>query len=201
MKTGIIIVSLALLVHHYSFAQSQQDPDWPCIQVLVPKISAASIWDGPSVEKPDNDEIFQEHSAALVFAVVERHEPLTEPQLDEYIARFETDQQNMALTVLFKSFLDSFNAKRHQQIVTIKRYTKSQVKSARAIENLMNQKDDLQTQQGGQDKLQEIESKLHWQKRMFKEREQSLHYLCELPQEIAQQAGEVARAIAAKLNY
>lgn len=200
MKIGFL-VSLVLIFSHDCFAQSEQDPDWPCIQVLVPEISAASIWDGPSTEELQDAEKFQHQTREMVFAVVERLEPLTESQLDQYIAQFETDQHNAALTYLFKSFLDSFNDKRHHQVVTIKRYTRSQVKSAESIEDLMNQKADLEAQQNVAGKLEEVESKLHWQKRMFKEREQSFRYLCELPQEIAQQAGEVARMISARLNY
>ena len=185
----------------YCYAQSQQDPDWPCVQVLVPEISAASIWDGPAIDALQDDEAFRQHSKDLVFAVIEKHDPLTEPQIDGYISHFEADQHNDALTFLFKYFLDNFNKKRGNQIDTIKRYTRSQVKSAKTIENLMDQKADLETREDVALQLEELESKLHWQKRMFKERERSFISFCDLPQEIAQQAGEVARMISAKLEY
>ncbi len=200
MKTGILL-SLVLLASYVCSAQTQQDPDWPCIQVLVPEISAASIWDGPSIEEIADPGIFRPHARELVSAVVEKHEPLTESQLDKYIARFDADQRNAALTFLFNSLLDSFNSKRHGQIKSIKLYTKTQIKSARVIERLMEQKVELENRQASAEQLAEVESQLHWQKRMFKEREKSFDYLCELPQEIAQQAGEAARAISAKLAY
>ena len=200
MKIRFILL-LVLSCSHVCFAQTQPDPDWPCVQVLVPEISAASIWDGPPIDELEENERFSQSSRDLVFAVVEQHQSLTESQLDEFIAQFDTDQHNSALTFLFKSFLNTFNTKRDGQIQTIKRYTRSQVKSAKMIEDLMDQKADLENLQDNSAQLEEVDANLHWQKRMFKEREQSFNYFCDLPQEIAQQAGEVARMISAKLTY
>ena len=200
MKIRFLIVWLAVF-NQYCFAQSQQDPDWPCVQVLVPEISAASIWDGPSIDELENEEAFRKQAKALMFNVIEKHEPLTESQIDEYTAQFQADQHNLALTSLFKSFLQNYNNKRKAQIDTIKRYTRSQIKSAKIIENLMDQKADLEALENVTQQIEELDSKLHWQKRMFKERERAFISFCELPQEIAQQAGEVARMISAKLDY
>ena len=192
---------MAMLLNQSGFAQTTADPDWPCIQVLVPQISAASIWDGPSVDDVEKTELYEEPSRELVFAVVEKHEPLTDTDLDNYVNQFSAEQRNPSLTYLFGALLKRFNDKRRQQISTIKRYTRTQIKSAEEIENLMDQKAEFENQQVSSEQLDELESKLHWQKRMFKEREQAFNYLCELPQEIAQQAGEAARTISAKLDY
>ena len=200
MKKSALIV-MTMLFSQLGFAQSTADPDWPCIQVLIPEISAASIWDGPSVEDINEAEQFEESSRELVFAVVEKHEPLTDENLDSYISQYSAEQRNPALTYLFGSLLKRFNDKRRQQISTIKRYTRTQIKSAETIENLMDQKAEFESQQVSSEQIDELESKLHWQKRMFKERERAFNYLCELPQEIAQQAGEAARTISAKLDY
>lgn len=200
MKCAIIL-SMALAFTHHCIAESQKDPYWPCIQVLVPEISAASIWDGPSIENVKDGDIYRPGTEELVSGIVDRHEPLTESQLDGYLAQFDAEHHNTALTFLFNTLLDSFNTKRRQQISTIKRYTQSQDNAAKQIEKLMNQKSDLESRADAADELREIESALHWQKRMFKEREQAFSYLCELPQEIVQQAGEAARTISARLSY
>ena len=199
MKIRILIIMLSF--SQLCFGQTQADPEWPCVQVLVPEISAASIWDGPLIDELADTEPFRQASQELVFSVLEQHQPLTESRLDDYIGQFDAKQSNDALTFLFKSFLDKLNVKRRGQISTIKRYTRSQIKSAQNIEKLMDRKAELEQQQDVSQQLEEINADLHWQKRMFKEREKSFIHFCELPREIAQQAGELARMISAKLIY
>ena len=182
-------------------AQQTIDPDWPCIQVLIPKISAAAIWDGPVVDEIEANQELSIASAKIIDNVMNKDQNLTEQEIESYLAQANEFATNDALTYLFKQFLDRLNNKRAKQIKKIKRYTKTQRGSAATIETLLDKITDLQGLSNQVDELQELESELHWQKRMFKEREKSFKYFCELPQAIFQQAGEIARAISARLEY
>ena len=179
---------------------ADDDPNWPCIQVLVPEISAASIWDGPSTDDLKKDKRFSDASRKIVTAVIDNDSPLTEQQLDDYVNEVGKEHQNASLSYLFNEFLKRFNAKRKGQIKNIKRYTKSQHVSAKSIENLIDQIAQLQDQPDQVEQLQQLDSQLFWQKRMFNEREKTFEYLCELPQQVVQQAGQLARMISAKLD-
>ncbi len=195
-------LKLSLIVFcSMSFAQSEPDPDWPCIQVLIPKISAATIWDGPSVDKVSVNPEDSKLAKNLVANVIDKDQELTDAMLDDYLQQTQGTTVNESLTYLFKEFLNKLNDKRSTQIKTIKRYTRTQRGAAEKIEKILNQITELQDQQDQATQLEDLESELHWQKRMFKEREKSFQYLCELPQEIFQQSGEVARQISMRLEY
>ena len=153
------------------FAQSQPDPDWPCIQVLIPKISAATIWDGPSVDQVSVDPSDAKLAKNLVANVIDKGQSLTDVMLDDYLQQTQETAVNESLTYLFKTFLNKLNDKRSTQIKTIKRYTRAQRGAAKKIEKLLNQITELQGQQDQAIKIEELESELHWQKRMFKEKE------------------------------
>jgi len=196
-----IIMTLAVLLSKMSFAQNTVDPDWPCIQVLVPKISAATIWDGPAVDDVESSEVLTRASSEIIANVIDYDQALIDQDIDEYLQTTTSVEPNQALTHLFGRFLDRLNTKRATQIKTIKRYTKTQRDSATKIENLLDKITALQNQSERNTEKIELESQLHWQKRMFKERETSFKYLCELPQEIFQKAGEIARTISSRLQY
>ena len=45
-----LLAATVLLCLTSALAWAVEDPDWPCIQRLVPEISAVTIWDGPPIE-------------------------------------------------------------------------------------------------------------------------------------------------------
>src|SRR5687767_6874754 len=78
-------------------AATGQDPDWPCIQRLVPQIAPAAIWPGPPIEQvngpasPRIDELAGELSARRV--------PMEEAtaQVDGFAASLDDAQKNEQL--------------------------------------------------------------------------------------------------------
>ena len=46
-----VVLALAVLIPATSGRTADRaDPDWPCIQRLMPELSAATVWDGPAIE-------------------------------------------------------------------------------------------------------------------------------------------------------
>ena len=83
-------------------AQEAMDPDWPCIQVLVPTISAAVVWDGPSIEGLEARWRAQVGVARLVGHVTQRHVDAdqAEQKIDAFAESQTTADRNAALTAI-----------------------------------------------------------------------------------------------------
>src|SRR5437762_8017080 len=45
-----LVLALAAAVNARSAPPRAEDPDWPCQQRLVPKLTAAAYWNGPALE-------------------------------------------------------------------------------------------------------------------------------------------------------
>lgn len=48
MKYWIVAAHVSLAVP--AIAMDARHPDWPCPQIVVPKLSAAAFWTGPSID-------------------------------------------------------------------------------------------------------------------------------------------------------
>ncbi len=46
----IALAGAVLLFRGAAWAAVSEDPDWPCVQRLMPEISAATVWGGPSLD-------------------------------------------------------------------------------------------------------------------------------------------------------
>ena len=175
-----------------AWAAASEDPDWPCIQRLVPRISAAQVWAGP---EPDpaawQGDIEVSRLAAKLAA---RRTPLGEAEkLIEAFAEAQPKAAvNVKLTALFGRTLQVLNQDRASLVAGIKRFTARQRSLARRIRETRAKLSEADESAPDEADLREL---LTWDLRIFDEREKSMTYLCEQPVLLEQRAFALGRSV------
>ncbi|GAB4358281.1 MAG: hypothetical protein Kow00114_10410 [Kiloniellaceae bacterium] len=172
-------------------AAASDDPDWPCIQRLVPRITAAQVWAGPEPEPA----LWQGdlEVSRLASKLAARRTPLneTEKLVEDFAEAQAKDALNTKLTALFGRTLQVINQDRASIIAGIKRFAKRQRELAERIRETRARLQDGDGTASDED-LREL---LTWDLRIFDEREKSMIYLCEQPVLLEQRAFALGRTI------
>ena len=191
---------LLLLLLSFTARAQVSDPEWPCVQVLVPEIVAAVFW--------------PETIDALLIGTWKQDESLTTmvnklSDLDEFteseralIADFaesipETSRAD-TLNKLADGIVTLSNRLRTRYISGIKRYTRQQISIAAQIESTLNQLAQLEGQSDSESVARqvEIEETLRWHQRVYDQREHAIRSLCERPVELEEKLSAVLRELA-----
>ncbi len=184
-----------------------RDPEWPCVQVLVPTIAAAMIWPEPPIAPGTtgwrDDPVVRDLAADLAA----RRTPVeeVEQRTEEFAASLDPEVKDERLTLLFAGALETINRDRASIIAGIKRFARQQralgeqIRQANATLRRLAAatENDSERQRV---RRRELEEQRDWSVRIFDEREGSLTYLCEQPVVLEQRAFALARAIAAQLG-
>lgn len=180
-------------------AQQDSDPDWPCVQRLLPEIASGMIWAGPSldeVEVPSDDQ----QLAALAQELAARRVPIedAEIRIEAFAASLDDDDKAPRLSALFKATLDIINKDRASIIGGIKKFSRGQ----RALADKITAKNEEIKKIASDDVLTRDTAKVErdWDIRVFEDRRRSLTYLCEQPVLLEQRAFALARTIAGHLE-
>ena len=183
-------------------ASSQQDPEWPCIQVLVPEIASAQIWAGPPVETAG--QAWQDDPAVrdLALELAARRTPLeTAPErIAAFAAGLDPERKDEKLTALFAGVLATINRDRAALIAGIRRFAAKQRELGEQIQEASARLRELDASAEGQAQRAALLEERNWAIRIFDERESSLTYLCEQPVLLERRAFALARDIAAELG-
>jgi hypothetical protein len=116
-----------------ALAATGENPDWPCIQRLVPEIAPAVVWAGPPLDPVDGspspaiDRLAEELAARRV--------PLTEAeaQVEAFAETLAAEQKDAQLTRLFARTLAIINQDRTSIIQGIKKYARGERALAESI--------------------------------------------------------------------
>jgi hypothetical protein len=184
-----------------SGAQAAVEGDWPCIQRKVGELTAAQMWDGPELDKAagwrDDPAV-----ASLAAELALRRMPLDEvaPRIERFAAEAGRDR-DARLTALFARVLDRINAERGRLVAGIERYARKQRELADRIKatglTLAARRAEAAASGGP---LSELEESLHWDTRIYDERQAALAYVCESPVLLEQRAFALAREIRNRLD-
>lgn len=179
------------------------DTDWPCIQRLVPELSAAAVWDGPDLEASLKS--WQDRPAIrqLVTEAASRRTGLEEAE--KAIAAFAGGlgaDKDAALTAAFAGIFSVINDDRAQLIVGIKRYARNQQRLAAKIRDVSGELETLAAKgtADGDFRRRQLQEQWEWDTRIHKDREKSLSALCEQPVLLEQRLFMLARAIRAAMT-
>lgn len=181
------------------------DPDWPCVQIKVPELSAGAMWAGPPVEAAARTWADDQEVAELVRVIAPRRVAIAEAtqRIDAFAEGLATDRDRR-LTLLFAGLLDVIDAERRDIIAGIERYARRQAALAGKVKARTAEVRALQDRPeptaADHTRIQEIERELEWDIRIFEERAQSLSYVCESPVLLEQRLFALARAIMAHLE-
>lgn len=182
---------------------SEKSADWPCVQRLVPSISAAQIWDGPPIDDVkgwEKDEKIRDLLPYLESRRVSVDD--VEKAIKDYAASVPEAERDKKLTELFAAVLSSINTDRQFVMGRIIEFQRRQKARAKEIERegqklaQLNQDIPATEQLGPRDtKLTPEQQLYNWNARIFQERQESLPLACEIPVLIEQRAGDIARII------
>jgi hypothetical protein len=179
-------------------AATGEDPDWPCIQRLVPEIAPAVIWPGPPIDQVDGPE--NPITEELARELAARRVPLDEAtaRVEEFAATLADEQKDEQLTRLFARMLEIINSDRSSIIRGIKEYARGQ----RALAETINEKNERLIELPKDEVLERetLIAERDWDVRIYDDRARSLTYLCEQPVLLEQRAFALARAIAGHLE-
>jgi len=181
-----------------ALAAAGEDPDWPCIQRLVPEIAPAVIWPGPPIEAvdaapaPTLDELAGELAARRV--------PLAEAQeqVDAFARTLNGEEKDAQLIELFVRTLEIVNRDRASIIQGIKKYARGQ----RALAETITEKNERLSELPADQILERdtLIAERDWDIRVYDDRQSALTYLCEQPVLLEQRAFAMGRAIAGQLE-
>jgi hypothetical protein len=182
--------------------RAETPSDWPCVQVFVPTLSAATIWAGPPVDNYLKTWTENRDVAALVTRAVSRSVP--DEEANEAVDRFAEGlkaDRNETLTMLFAGIFDEANRSRGKAIDGIRRFSRAQQEQLRNMNNTVGELDRARAE-NPQDaaRIKELTEQLAWQRRIIEERQRSLGALCEQPVIVERRLGSLARTIASHMD-
>jgi len=185
-------------------ADAAEDQDWPCVQRLVPELSAAQLWSGPPLDEVDGFWQADPEIAPLVLELVDvtDDEAVVQERLDAFIAKLPEEARAERLPMLFLAVLETINGERQDMINVIMRYAERQRMLAERIAEdnarLQGIRVDQAADQQAQE-LQQVRQRRDWDLRIFDDRFAMLTLICEQPVRLEQRAFALARSIQGRL--
>ncbi len=177
-------------------ADQRTDPDWPCIQRKVPSLSVGQMWPGPPAEGDWSDD---PEIARLAGVMAARRTSLEDVKAlaQQYGAEVDPAERPNRMAQLFAAVLERIDSERHDVMGGIGRYAHRQVGLADMVKQEEAALGTLRAAPDADpDKVEEAQDKLNWDIRLYRERSQSLTYVCETPTLLEQRAFAIARILA-----
>jgi hypothetical protein len=177
------------------------DADWPCVRPRMAELTPAQMWAGPPLEAAGD---WREDAAvaALVPRLVARRTSLEDAAAAiERFAESAGPDKDARLTRLFAGIFERINAERSRIVAGIERYARKQKALA---DRIRDEEAALRAQPpaaaAANAAVQELETRLRWDTRIYDERRQALEYVCESPVILEQRAFALAREIQNRLE-
>lgn len=195
----------ALLSPEAAGAADFSDPTWPCIQRKVPRLSIGQMWAGPL---PEEGATVDADTGRLASAIAVRRTGLEEAErlIARHAASLDGDpERNARLAALFGAVFERIDRERSAVIGGIGRYAEKQTALAARIDAQQQQVAALDAKGDGKtndewDRMEELQDIATWDARIYKERAQSLTYVCETPVLLEKRAFALARMVMNELE-
>jgi hypothetical protein len=197
-RSILIVAGLLFLVPPVSAVAAERNPDWPCVQILVPTLSPGQIWTGDPIEGKEEAWRDIPDVGPVLIQALDRSVPVE--QAEVAIDRFaETlgPSRNAVLTALFAGVFDGLNRERGKAIDAVQRYAHQQHALLDRIDEGVTRLRGLPPQSS---EATALNNDIAWQRRILDERRRSQSAMCDQPVQLEQRLGRLARAIAAHLD-
>jgi len=177
------------------------DPDWPCQQIKVPTLSAASMWAAPGLPEHADWRSDAEVSA-LVRRLAERRVPLQQATAEVVdFAGHAGPQKRARLVALFLGLLDTINTERDSVLAGLDRFGRRQRELAESLRADAGQLSQAQTTPApDQKRIDGMAERVSWENRVFQQRRQALSFVCDVPGQIEQRLFALARVIQQRMQ-
>ena len=186
---GIGLVLLLLAAAPVRAAVPVQDPDWPCMQRLIPTLTAATYWDGPAAT---GDWHTDPKIAALVAATAPRDVPQNAAitRLQNFAASLPAADRPATLAVLFAGLVDTINSQRTDVIDRLRELTRRQRDLAQIVEGINDPGPNADPAT-----RDEVVQRRAFLMRQFQATESTIRYGCEVPVALEARLGAFGRAL------
>lgn len=204
---GAMVLSALFVTVGNAAAFDAATPDWPCVQRKVAELTAAQVWDGPSLEDV-KDWYNDKDIAVLARKLANRRITLDDNKaaIKAYAEGLPAAERDKKLTTLFVGTLSVVNDDRRVVMSGIERFQKSQVARSKKLEEESKTFGPAQTgEEAVLDTLTtgnmspEVE-RYNLDARVFQERQNSIPLACEIPTLIEERFFEITRAIRANMS-
>jgi hypothetical protein len=195
--TGIV---LALAIPTAAaLADEAADPNWPCQQRLVPKISAAQLCAGEL--PPENAALTAPPELSELGRSV-MSQSISDDQAAKLLTDFKAHLKNakkfkQEAPTVFLAALFEANYQRTREISGIKKFTEGQFALSKKLAEDVGELDKLTQGQPAKEgtPAMDVENRVHLEQKVFEDREKEVPYLCEAPSIGEQRLGLVARVL------
>ena len=184
--------------------------DWPCIYRKVPELSAAAIWDGPTIT--DTEQLAQRRHKCRKLSeyLVSRRvkEADAEAAIKKFADSLPADTRDAKLTELFAAVLTRTNEDRKVVMSGIERFQRASARTRQghrkgrlvAAARYRGGRRGRRSTGGRNRQTFGCQKKYKWEVRVFQEKQANIPLACEIPELIDQRAGDIARAIRAQMK-
>ena len=169
------------------------DPDWPCVQRLVPSLTASTLWGGHDAT---GDWRANPQVAAVVAAVSPRGVSAKEgsAKLEQFVATVPNPDRPAQLALVFAGMVDETNVQRSQVIDRLRGIAQRQRTltelTSRITAELRALPVDAPTAQ-----REEIVGRRAFLIREYEEIERTIRYACEVPVQMEAKLGALAQTL------
>jgi hypothetical protein len=196
----IVVCSFAALLS--SLRADPRYPDWPCTQPKVPELSAAAMWDGPSIENVGNTWQDDLKVRDLVELIAARRTPLEAARkaITEFVVGTPAEKERKAKQA-FAGLFETLNGQRREVMDGLERVSRKELNLAAKIKSDVARLRELQDKpDADQTEIKNLASEIEWSTRIFEDRRKTIRYVCEVPTTIEQRIFALARTIQQSLN-
>jgi len=173
-----------------------EDPDWPCQQRLVPRLTAAAYWSGPL------DNVGEWRADPEVADLVGRLAPrkVTTKEGLAAIAEFATKvtaDRPRRLALVFRGLLEQTDSERSALIEQLKEIGRRQRELADLVARLAAELDAIPPDASGDAAARrvDLQQRHDFTARNFEEIQRTIRYACETPVALEARLGAWARAL------
>jgi hypothetical protein len=200
---GLALAALVAATPAAPAARRGVDPDWPCVQRLVPTLSAATFWSGPDPASA-GDWTAEPKVAALVRGISPRR--VTVEAGESAIGAFADavgsgeDRQRL-LTLAFAGLLQETNRERGDLIARIRSLGQRQNEFADIASKATAELSGIPTDAAGDAaaRRDDLQQRVTFVTRAYEGGRQTLRYVCDAPVQLEARLGRYARSLQSHL--
>jgi hypothetical protein len=190
-------LTLAAAVNAHSAPPRSEDPDWPCQQRLVQKLTAAAYWSGPALEGLGDwraDPEVVDLVRRLAPRRVSTQEGLSE--IADFMRSVSNDRSRRPALV-FRGLLEETDRERAGLIEELKEIGRRQRELADLVARLATELNAIPPGARGETaaKRIDLQQRHDFTVRNFEEIQRTIRYACETPVELDARLGAWARAL------
>ena len=161
------------------------------------------MWTGPPIDEAASAWQHQPQIAELVAKLAQRRLPQAEAEkiITDFLATQQADKRRSG-TLLFAGLFDTLNRQRSTVMDGIERTARKQRAFAAKIRADAAELRSLQSDEKTADpkRLDELTNQVTWETRIYEDRQQTISYVCEVPQQIERRLFALSRTIEQALD-